>query len=190
MKRLKTLHVTTREQWRAWLARHHDDESEVWLVYYKKNSGKPRIAYNDAVEEALCFGWIDSLVKSIDDQKFAQKFTPRKNSQMWSAINKQRVAQLVAEGRMTAAGMEKLGTALEKSADSRAGNQTDLHLPPGFERRIRRDREAWEFFQSLAPSYKKRYVLWIMTAKKEETRLRRLDEAILILSRKEKLGLK
>jgi uncharacterized protein YdeI (YjbR/CyaY-like superfamily) len=99
------LYVTTRDEWRAWLAEHHDTEREVWLVSYKKHTGRPQIPYDDAVEEALCFGWIDSLVKTIDDERFAQKFTPRKEKSNWSESNKRRVRKLVREGRMTEAGL-------------------------------------------------------------------------------------
>ena len=99
------LYVTTRDEWRAWLAEHHDTEREVWLVSYKKHTGRPQIPYDDAVEEALCFGWIDSLVKTIDDERFAQKFSPRKGKSNWSESNKRRVRKLVREGRMTEAGL-------------------------------------------------------------------------------------
>jgi hypothetical protein len=94
----KTLYVTSREEWRAWLAKHYQSETEVWLIYYKKHSGQPRISYDHAVEEALCFGWIDSIVKRIDDEKFAQKFTPRRDGAKWSALNKRRLRKLIREG--------------------------------------------------------------------------------------------
>ena len=107
MKISKTLYVTDRADWRAWLERHHKSESEVWLIYYKKQTGLPRIPYDDAVEEALCFGWIDSIVKRIDDEKFAQRFTPRKAKSNWSELNRERVKKLIKEGRMTEAGRAK-----------------------------------------------------------------------------------
>ena len=108
----KTLYVTNRDEWRDWLAKHGQSETEVWLIYYKKDSGRPRIPYDDAVEEALCFGWIDSIVKRMDDEKFAQKFTPRRDSSRWSALNTQRVRKLMREGRMTEAGLAKLDLAM------------------------------------------------------------------------------
>src|SRR5512132_3621352 len=104
----KTLYVTDREKWRAWLAKHHRSETEIWLVYYKKQSGRPRIPYDHAVEEAICFGWIDSIVKRLDDERFAQKFTPRRDSTRWSALNKRRLRKLIREGRMTEAGLAKI----------------------------------------------------------------------------------
>src|SRR5437763_14926169 len=108
----KTLYVRTRDEWRAWLARHHQSETEIWLIYYKKHSGRPRIPYEDAVEEALCFGWIDSIVKAIDGETVAQKFTPRRDSSKWSALNRRRVRKLIQEGRMTEAGLAKINPAI------------------------------------------------------------------------------
>jgi uncharacterized protein YdeI (YjbR/CyaY-like superfamily) len=97
----KTLHVTSREGWRAWLTQHYESESEVWLIFRRKHTGQPRISYDHAVEEALCFGWIDSVVKRIDDDKFTQKFTPRRVGSRWSALNVRRLRRLIEEGRMT-----------------------------------------------------------------------------------------
>src|SRR2546425_7833902 len=108
----QTLHVTSRDEWRAWLATHYQLETEVWLIYYKKHSGQPRISYDHAVEEALCFGWIDSIVKRIDEEKYAQKFTPRRNWTNWSPSNKQRMRRLIQEGRMTGAGLAKIDLAI------------------------------------------------------------------------------
>src|SRR5882762_9558352 len=104
----KTLYVTSREEWRAWLTKHYQSETEVWLIYYKKHTGQPRISYDHAVEEALCFGWVDSIVKRIDDEKFAQKFTPRRDWTKWSALNKRRLRKLIREGRMTEGGLAKI----------------------------------------------------------------------------------
>ena len=101
----KSLHVTSRAAWRAWLERNHRRKTEVWLVFFKAHTGKPRVEYDDAVEEALCFGWVDSLVKRLDEERYAQKFTPRKAGSRWSPSNRTRVAKLVREGRMTPAGL-------------------------------------------------------------------------------------
>jgi uncharacterized protein YdeI (YjbR/CyaY-like superfamily) len=106
-KTLATLEVTATSEWRAWLAAHHDCRSEIWLVFYKKHTGKPSIAYQDALDEALCFGWVDSLVRRLDDERCARKFTPRKAKSNWSAANRRLFARLVEEGRMTAAGLAK-----------------------------------------------------------------------------------
>src|SRR5512136_1214620 len=101
----KTLYVTNREQWRSWLAKNHDKEKEIWLVYYRKSSGKPRIPYNDAVEEALCFGWIDSIQKGIDSERFAQRFSPRKPGSNLSEANRERIRRLIEEKKMTPVGL-------------------------------------------------------------------------------------
>lgn len=104
---LKTLQVTLVSEWRDWLAAHHDREAAIWLVFFKKHTGKPCVSYQDAVDEALCFGWIDSIVRRLDDERYAQKFTPRKPKSNWSEINRRIFARLVREGRMTAAGLAK-----------------------------------------------------------------------------------
>src|SRR5947199_7334714 len=101
------LHPTTRAAWRSWLAANHDRETEIWLVYNKRHTGEPRVEYDDAVEEALCFGWIDSIVRTIDADRYAQKFTPRKAKSKWSASNLERFARMVREGKMTPAGLAK-----------------------------------------------------------------------------------
>ncbi len=104
---MTTHHPTTRAAWRAWLAANYDRETEIWLVYNKRHTGGPRVEYDDAVEEALCFGWIDSIVRTIDADRYAQKFTPRRAKSKWSELNKRRFAKMVAEGKMTAAGLAR-----------------------------------------------------------------------------------
>lgn len=110
----KTLYAKDRTQWRRWLEKNHDKEKEIWLVFYRKDSGKVSISYNDAVEEALCFGWIDSIEKGIDGERFAQRFTPRKPKSKWSETNKERVKKLIKEGKMTKAGLAVFGKIFSK----------------------------------------------------------------------------
>ncbi len=186
----RMLHVISREEWRTWLAKHHESEREVWLVYYKKQTGRPRIPYGDAVEEALCFGWIDSLVKRIDDAKFAQKFTPRTDCTRWSALNKRRVRKLMQEGRMTAAGLAKIDVAALGDEPQAPPGKARLALPRFVRQALLANPKAWEHFQNLAPSYRRLYVRWIMDAKKPETRARRLKQAVALLAQNKKLGLK
>lgn len=100
----KTLNVTSREAWRSWLVEHHRDREEIWLVFWKKDSGKPSLSYNEAVEEAICFGWIDSQIRSIDEQRFARRFTPRRKGSGWSRYNRARALRMLQQGRMTEAG--------------------------------------------------------------------------------------
>jgi uncharacterized protein YdeI (YjbR/CyaY-like superfamily) len=180
----RTVHVETRSEWRAWLAKHHDRESEIWLVYSKKQSGRPRVAYSDAVEEALCFGWIDGITKPIDENRYAQRFTPRRERSNWSPLNRQRFARLVKEGRMTDAGLAR------RPAKAPPAGRTPSKTPPYIVAALRRHPEAQRFFRELAPSYRRLYVRWIDSAKREETRQKRLREAISSLARKQKPGLK
>jgi uncharacterized protein YdeI (YjbR/CyaY-like superfamily) len=189
----KTLYVTNRDEWRAWLERNHDTESEVWLIYYKKHSGRPRIPYDDAVEEALCFGWIDSLVQRMDDEKYAQKFTPRQANSTWSALNQARVAKLIKAGRMTEAGLATVNYSMtDKGQESpkSAEEKQELAVPQHVQQALMANDRAWENFKKLAPSYRRNYLRWIMDAKKEETRKRRLKEAIELLAQNKKLGMK
>ena len=186
----KTLHVTSRDEWRTWLANHHASETEIWLIYYKKHSGQPRIPYDHAVEEALCFGWVDSIVKRIDDQKFAQKFTPRRDCTKWSTLNKRRVRKLIREGRMTEVGLAKIDLAILSEEPQAKQSKDDLDIPRFVKHALMASPTAWKHFRSLAPSYRRNTIGWIMDAKREETRQRRLQEAVSLLEQNKKLGLK
>ncbi len=177
----KTLYVRTRDQWRAWLANHYQSETEIWLIYYKKHSGQPRIPYEHAVEEALCFGWIDSIVKKIDDEKFAQKFTPRRDSTKWSALNRRRVRKLIQEGRMTEAGLARIDPGILGEEPQAKQSKAELDIPRFLKQALKASPKAWESFERLAPSHRKQTIRWIMDAKKEETRERRLREAVALL---------
>jgi uncharacterized protein YdeI (YjbR/CyaY-like superfamily) len=190
-KQLETLHVTTREAWRAWLARHHATASEVWLLYAKRHSGEPRVEYGAAVEEALCFGWIDGLVRTVDQRYYAQRFTPRRPGSRWSALNRARFAKLVREGRVTEAGLAKAPPAEPPEhpnpSNAKSGSAA---VPPEFRRALRANPAAWRTFEDLAPSYRRLYLRWITAAKRENTRARRIAEAIALLAAGKKLGLK
>ena len=192
MKLSKTLYVANRDDWRAWLEKNHASETEVWLIYYKKHSGQPRIPYDDAVEEALCFGWIDSTVRSIDEDRYAQRFTPRRKNSQWSELNKRRVRKLFKEGRMTEAGLSKVSAEVLDGGDDSASEakKKELVIPRYVEKAFRANRAAWENFKRLAPSYRRNYVMWITDAKREETREKRLRESIELLKQNKKLGMK
>src|SRR5438105_963393 len=192
MKISKTLYVTSRDDWRAWLVKNHETEKEVWLIYYKKHTNQPRIPYEDAVEEALCFGWIDSIVQKIDDERYAQKFTPRKSSSQWSELNKRRVRKLLKEGKMTQAGLAKIGAGVLEAEERTkpARKSKELVIPSYLSEALRANKKAWENFNNLSPSYRRQYVGWVATAKKEETRKKHIREAIKLLARNEKLGMK
>jgi uncharacterized protein YdeI (YjbR/CyaY-like superfamily) len=185
-KKLKTLDVRDGEQWRDWLAAHHDSESEVWLVFHKPQTGQPSIVYEEAVNEALCFGWIDSLVKRLDAQRYARKFTPRKPSSRWSSANRRRFAQLQSSGRLAPAGLDRPPTA--RNGDRPRPSLSKI--PPYIEQALASQPAARSFFESLAPSFRRMYIAWVKSARRQETKSRRLQEAIGLLAAGKKLGLK
>lgn len=185
-----TLYVADRNKWRAWLEKHHDTEKEIWLVYYKKHTNHPSIPYDDAVEEALCFGWIDSTVKRIDEDRYAQKFTPRKDASNWSEPNRRRVRKLIKEGKMTEAGLAKINAEILDESQDPKPRSKDVVVPERFKQALMKNKKAWENFNNLAPSYRRNYILWVTDAKKEETRLKRLKEAVALLEQNKKLGMK
>jgi uncharacterized protein YdeI (YjbR/CyaY-like superfamily) len=178
MEMRRTLYVTSREEWRAWLTKHYQSETEVWLIFYKKHTGRPRISYDHAVEEALCFGWIDSIVKRMDDEKFAQKFTPRRDGSRWSALNQRRLRKLLGEGRMTEAGLAKADRVMRGERPRAKPSAGDVGLPRAVKRALMANAKAWKNFRSLTPSRRSAYIRLILDAKKEETRERRVREVI------------
>jgi uncharacterized protein YdeI (YjbR/CyaY-like superfamily) len=185
---MKTFDAGTVERWRKWLAANHASASEVWLIYYKKHTQKSCVAYMDALDEALCYGWIDSLVKRIDDDRYAIKYTPRKAGSKWSAINRKRYAALKAAGRLAPAGKTRSPKGAEVARPPKIAAPTKL--PAYIARAFKSVPTAWEYFRTLAPSHQKRYMMWVHMAKQQETKDRRLAEAIRLLSEKQKLGLK
>ena len=189
---MKQVHVTTRKQWRQWLAENHNIEmGGVWLVYQKKDSGRPSLDYEESVEEALCFGWIDSIIKRIDDAAYCRKFTPRKTDSAWSKSNKQRVEKLVREGRMTGFGQIHIDAAKKSgrwAMDPRPAIGTDI--PRELSEALDKNKKAKDFFETLAPSYRRHFIGWIITAKQPETRAKRIKESLALLARSKKLGLK
>ena len=191
VKRIDELHMVSRDDWHTWLEQNHSTKREVWLVFYKKHTEKPSISYDDAVEEALCFGWIDSIVKRIDDAKFARKFTPRKPDSRWSELNKKRANKMIDQGKMTKAGLVLINEAKERGLWLRRHQpKKDFTVPKYIEHALQSNDKALSNFRKLAPSYKRQYVGWVDSAKKEETRRRRLAEIIRILEKNGKLGLK
>ena len=185
------LHVTNRNDWRNWLEKNHDAAKEVWLIYYKKHTGKPSISYEDTIEAALCFGWVDSILKRLDDDRCARKFTPRKSSSSWSESNKKRAEKMIRERRMTEAGMAKIREAQERGEWCKVREVSkELVVPSFIEEALVKNEKAHAFFDTLANSYKRQIVGWISSAKTEETRARRLTEVIGLLEKNQKLGLK
>jgi len=183
---LKTLDARSRDQWRKWLRAHHDSEAEIWLVFYKPHAAVKGIDYGDAVEEALCFGWIDSLIRRLDDDRYARKFTPRKADSKWSTSNRRLYAKMKARGMLAAPGKKRQPT--ERSGD--APRPSLMTLPPYIEKNLKASGRAWDAFEKLAPSHKREYIAWIDSAKREETKERRLREAIHLLTTGKKIGMK
>jgi len=180
-----TLRITGRRQWRAWLARHHTSSPGIWLVRHKQHTGVTSMAYEDVVREALCFGWVDSLIKRLDDDRFAIKVTPRKPTSKWSDINRKRWAELRAAGLLASAGLLAAPT-----NNTYAPRPVIPDLPAYIAKALKANSKAWNFFRELAPTYRRDFVVWIHTAKRVETRERRIRESIALLAAGKKLGLK
>ena len=147
----KTIYLTNRNDWRSWLAKNHDKEKEIWLIYYRKSSGKPRIPYNDAIEEALCYGWIDSTAKKIDEERFAQRFTPRRPKSKISEMNKERVCRLIKKRKITPVGLNAISEVFDKFKDQ----AEKLAIAQDILEVLKADKQAWENFQNFSEGYKK-----------------------------------
>lgn len=183
---IPTLDVRSRRDWRAWLAKNHAASAGVWLVYYKDQTGVKSIDYGDSVCEALCFGWVDSLIKRLDDERYARKFTPRKPTSNWSDSNRKRWAELKAAGLLAKPGLAAAPT------DNRYGPRPEIPegVPAELEKALRGNAKARKFFQTLAPSHQRHYAGWIHLAKRPETREKRIRECVKLLAAEKKLGLK
>ena len=180
-----TLDLRSRAAWRQWLAKHHASSPGIWLVRHKQHSGVASMPYEDVVCEALCFGWIDSLVKRLDEDRFAIKVTPRKPTSKWSGPNRKRWKQLKAAGRLARPGLAAAPT--ESTYEPRP---TIPELPAYIAKAFKAHPKAWQSFQALARGYRRDFVVWIHIAKRPETRERRIRESIELLSAGKKLGLK
>lgn len=189
---MKTIELKDRATWRAWLATNHDTETEAWLVYYKKASGKPSLDYGETVEEALCYGWVDSIIKKLDEERYVRKFTPRKDDSQWSPSNIRRVEKCIKKGIMTEHGISKVIAAKQSGQWDQPVQKPvlDFDMPQEFAEALSKYPKARRTFESLAPTYQKQYLGWIITAKRAETRQKRIKESIQLLAEGRKLGLK
>jgi len=171
MEITETLYAKDRVEWRKWLKENFKTKKDIWLVYYSKKSGKPRVPYNDAVEEALCFGWIDSTMKKIDEESFAQRFTPRKKGSQLSELNKERIRRLIRQKKMTVAGLAVINHLL----DNPTGNDK-LKIAPDIMKELKKNKTTWKHFQKFPLTYKRIRIGWIEGARKRpdifEQRLR------------------
>ena len=182
---LVTVRFMRRSQWRAWLEKHHASSPGVWFVFYKAHTGVKCIPYEDAVREALCFGWIDSLVRRLDDDRYVLKVTPRQPTSKWSDTNRNRWAELQTAGLLASAGL-----AAAPTDNSYAPRPVIPDLPSYIAKALKANSKGWEFFRGLAPTHRRNFVAWIHTAKRPETREKRIRESIRLLAAGKKLGLK
>ena len=182
----ETFCTSDRRKWRAWLKANHDRKKEVWLIYYRKASGRRRILYNDAVDEALCFGWIDSTVKKIDIERFAQRFTPRKRTSILSQMNKERIRKLIKEKKMTPAGLNAVSHAFVHNPDHEAPV-----IPKSVLNAIKKDKDAWKHFQKFPEHYKRIRIAYIVDRKYQgnEAFKRSLDRFIRMTSKNKRFGM-
>ncbi len=188
MKLGKTFYAKNRREWRAWLAKHHRLAPEIWLIYYKKESGRPRIPYNDAVEEALCYGWIDSILKPIDARRYAQRFSPRRERSRLSEMNRERVRRLIAAGRMTSAGLEAIKHVFDHRRDTK--KKLKWETPADILKRLQQDPAIWKNYRSFPESYKRIRIGWITAARhRQEVFEQRLRYFLKMTARNKRFGM-
>ena len=176
---MKAIYFASPAEWRHWLEEHHADAAEVLVGFHKRGSGKPSLTWAESVDDALCFGWIDGVRKRVDDTRYTIRFTPRKPTSTWSAVNVAKMKELEAAGRMTAAGRAAFLRRREDRTATYSYEQRHLvAFEPAAERRFRANRRAWSYWQAQPPSYRATATFWVTSAKREETRERRLSKLI------------
>ncbi|PHJ63610.1 hypothetical protein VF14_12250 [Nostoc linckia z18] len=175
---LATFCPNSREQWRKWLETNHLTSSGVWLIYYKVKSGKPSVRYSEAVKEALCFGWIDSKVKSLDEERYMQIFTPRKPKSVWSKLNKQYIEELIEQGLIAKAGLDKIAMAKQNGSWNSLDAIEALIIPSDLNQALEANKTAKDYFEALSNSSKKNILFWIESAKRPQTRLKRIEQTV------------
>lgn len=183
----KPLFFRSSAAWRKWLEKHHASTTELWVGLYKQKSGRPSITWREAVDGALCFGWIDGIRKRIDDISYKNRFTPRTPRSAWSAINVKRATELSNLGLMHPAGLAAFEKRDDKRTEIYSYEQRNAKLPATYEKKLRRRPDAWKFFRSQAPWYQRTSIRWVVSAMKEETRLRRLAVLVDYSGRQQKI---
>ena len=176
---LESIYASDRKTWRKWLSNNHLTSRGIWLIYYKVKSGKPSVKYSEAVKEALCFGWIDSKVKSLDEERYQQIFTPRKPKSVWSKLNKQYIEELIEQGLMTTAGIKKVEVAKQDGSWNSLNAIEALIIPIDLQQALEANETANLNFQAFSNSWKKNILFWIHSAKRPETRLKRIEQTIM-----------
>lgn len=178
LDQLERYYAKDRSEWRQWLEQHHASSPGVWLIYYKQTTGQPHVAYSDAVEEALCFGWVDSKPNVLDDERYMQLFSPRNPKSPWSRLNKQRVEKLIEQGLMTEAGLKLIEAAKQNGAWTVYDTIEDLTMPDDLEKALAANPTAQHNFQAFSNSSKKNILWWIQSAKQPATRSKRVEETV------------
>ncbi len=173
---MKPTYFRSPSEFREWLEQHHDKADELLVGYHKKGSGKPSMTWPESVDEALCFGWIDGIRKSIDEARYTIRFTPRKRGSVWSSVNIKRAEALIKQGLMRPAGLKAYQARKENKSGIYSYEQRSVELPEPYDRLLKANEAAWSFVQTQPASYRKAVCWWIVSAKKEETRLRRLEK--------------
>jgi len=186
----ETYRARSRSAWRSWLRKNHQRKTEIWLLLYKKHVDKPGVSYPDAVEEALCFGWIDGILKRIDDESHVIRFSPRKPKSRWAESNKRRVADMIESGKMTRAGMALVEAAKKSGAwDDTESLDRPPPVPEDLAAALARNQRATHNFDRFAPGYRRDYVRWVLQARRPETRKRRIRDVVRRAARNEKPGM-
>jgi uncharacterized protein YdeI (YjbR/CyaY-like superfamily) len=183
---LETFCPKNRQEWRNWFQSNYNSKQSVWLIYFKKKSSIASLTYNDAVEEALCFGWIDSTRKTLDDQSFTQFFCKRKPKSVWSKVNKGKIKQLIEQGLMTQAGLDSIETAMQNGSWTILDDVEELLIPQQLEAAFVANEGSKEYFLSLSKSVRKAILQWLVLAKRPETIQKRVNEIALLASQKQK----
>lgn len=181
----KTLYLTDRKHWRKWLAKNYNKEKEVWLIYYRKASDKKRIPYNDAVEEALCYGWIDSTIKNIDEERFAQRFTPRRSTSILSEMNRERIHRLIKKNKMTPFGLKAVSHVFDKNKEDK------FVISPDIIKALKSNKQVWENFQKFPDGYKRVRIGYIESQGKHSDKMfkKSLQNFIVKTAKNKKFGM-
>jgi uncharacterized protein YdeI (YjbR/CyaY-like superfamily) len=174
----KPTFFSTQAAFRKWLEKNHEKTGELLVGFYKVNSGKPSMTWNESVDEAICFGWIDGIRRSIDEESYCIRFTPRKSTSIWSAINIKKVEELTKKELMHPAGINAFSKRKEDKSRIYSYEKEAENLSDEFLGKFKLNKKAWTFFQSMAPSYQRTAIHWVMSAKQESTKIKRLDELI------------
>ena len=183
---MDVLRAQNRAMWRDWLRDNHDKSTKIWLLFYKKHAGKVSVTYDEAVEEALCYGWIDSIIRRVDQDSYAQMFTPRKAGSRWSPSNLTRMKKLIADGKVSKRGMDAYLGRSKQKPDRERLKALASRVPEDLETALRSNGRAWRNFQGFPPSHRREYVLWIISAKRPETRKRQIVEAVRLIEKNAK----